>query len=101
MRSFLKFTILFAVLHYLVLLGLEGGTFLLAHLPTSVLHLDVVILGLTKLIQVLRWPRLLMTAMWPGEATPGFLNLVLTILNSVVWGIGLVGLKSLWSRMRR
>src|SRR5262245_12700196 len=100
MRSFLKFAVLFALLHYLVLLGLEGGTFLLAHLPTSVLRLDVVILGLTKLIHVLRWPRLVLTAMWPGETSPGFFNLALTILNSVVWGIGLAGLKSLWSRVR-
>ena len=99
-RSFLKFAILFGVLHWLVLIGLEAGAFLLAHLPTSVLRLDFPILGLTKLIQVLRWPRLVLMAVWPGETTPGFLHLTLTILNSLIWGIGLAGLKVLWSKMR-
>ena len=70
-RSFLKWTVLFAVLHYLVLLALSAGIFLLAHLPTSVLHLDVVIIGLTKVGQLLRGPRLLLMAVWPGETTPG------------------------------
>ena len=99
-RRFWKFAILFAVLQWLVLIGLEAGTFLLAHLPTSVLRLDFPILGLTKLIQVLRWPRLVLMALWPGETTPGFLHFALTILNSLIWGIGLAGLKVLWSKMR-
>ena len=69
-------------------------------LATSVLRLDFPIVGLTKLIQVLRWPRLVLMAVWPGEMTPGFLHLTLTILNSLIWGIGLAGLKVLWSKMR-
>ena len=99
-RSFLKFAILFALLHWLVLLGFEAGTFLLAHLPTSVLKLDFLILGLSRLIQVLRWPRLVLMAMLPGESTPGFLNLALTILNSLIWGVGLAGLKVVWAKMK-
>jgi hypothetical protein len=99
-RSFLKWTAAFAVLHYLVLLALSAGIFLLAHLPTSVLHLDVVIIGLTRLQQMLCWPRTLLMAILPGERTPGFLNLALTIFNSLAWGSALAALKLAWSKLR-
>jgi hypothetical protein len=99
-RSFLKWTVLFAVLHYLVLLALSAGIFLLAHLPTSVLHLDVVIIGLTKVSQLLRGPRLLLMAVVPGETTPSLLNLVMTVINSLIWGVALASLKSLLSKLR-
>ena len=99
-RNFLKFAILFGVIHFFVLLGLEATTFLLAHLPTRVLQLDLLIIGLSLLILVLRWPRLVLMAVWPGETTPSFLNIALTILNSLIWGFGLAGVKVAWSKIK-
>lgn len=99
-RGFLKWTLLLAVLHYLVSLGLDAGIFLLAHLPTTVLHLDLLIVGLTKMHQLLRAPRLLAMALLPGESTPAMLNVALIVFNSLAWGAALAALKQTWSKLR-
>ena len=100
-RRFLKLVVLFSLLHLLVLLGLDAAIFLLSHLPTGVLHLDSVIVGLTHVHQWLRVPRTALSQLWPGEYLPRFLNVLLTIANSVIWGTALAGLKILWSEVRQ
>ena len=99
-RRFLKLTALFALAHLLVTLGLDAALFLLAHLPTSILHLDGVIVALTYVHQWLRFPRMVLSHLWPGEYLPRPINVMLTMLNSVTWGIGLATLKMLWSKAR-
>ena len=99
-RQFLKLAVLFALAHCLVMLGLDAALYFLAHLPTSVLHLDSLIVALTHIHQWLRAPRAAMSHLWPGEYLPRFVNLALTVLNSVIWGIGLAALKLLWSKIR-
>ena len=99
-RRFLKLASLFALAHFLVLLGLGAAIFLCAHLPTSILRLDSLIVALTHVHQWLRVPRTVLSSLWPGEYLPRFVNLLLTILNSLIWGIALAGLKMIWSKVR-
>jgi hypothetical protein len=99
-RRFLKLVVLFSLLHFLVLLALEAGLFLLAHLPTGVLHVDSFIVGLTHVHQWLRVPRTALSQLWPGEYLPRFVSLLLALINSVVWGVVLAASKMLWSKAR-
>ncbi|MDQ6631661.1 MAG: hypothetical protein M3Y82_07865 [Verrucomicrobiota bacterium] len=86
MKRFVQATILFSALHYVAILSLEGLIFLLAHLPTRLIHLDNLILALTGLEKILIFPRVFLRRLWWSEITPGFLNLILLIVNSLIWG---------------
>jgi len=99
-RRFLKLVVLFSLLHCLVLLGLDAAIFLLSHLPTGVLHLDNLIVALTHLHQWLRVPRTVLSHLWPGEYLPRLAGLMLTVVNSLIWGILLAGLKLIWAKAR-
>ena len=99
-RLFLKLAVLFALLHFVALLGLDAALFLLAHLPTSILHLDSFIVGLTHVHQWLRFPRTVLSHLWPGDYLPRLVNLALTVVNSLIWGVALAALKLLWSKAR-
>ena len=100
-RRFLKLVVLFSLLHLLALLGLDAAIFLLSHLPTGVLHLDTFIVALTHIHQWLRVPRTVLAHLWPGVYLPQFVNLLLTAINSVIWGTALAGLRMLWSKVRQ
>src|SRR5262245_45731962 len=92
-RRFLKLTVLFALAHFLLLFGLGAAIYLCAHLPTSIVHLDGFIVALTHVHQWLRVPRTILSHLWPGEYLPRLLNLGLTVVNSLIWGVTLAALK--------
>lgn len=90
----------FALLHFLALNLLAGVTYILVHLPTSVLPLDPLILFLERLHRLLWFPRDLLRWLWPGERTPALLNWVLVVVHSLCWGVILTGLRNGWRKLR-
>jgi len=98
-RALVKMAVLFALLHYLTLLLLSGLIFLLSHIPPKAINLDNVILILHSAQGILVAPRRFLLWLWPGEFTPEWLSLTTTVLNSVVWGGALAGLKILWRKL--
>ena len=95
-RGALKSVLWFALLHYLAALSLAGIIFLMIHIPPKAVNLDEVIAILHAGQSVLAGPRKLLLLVYPGEATPGWLSLVSTILSSLVWGVALSGAKLAW-----
>lgn len=100
-RRFLKQVLLFALLYFLVSFVLDGVIFLLSHVPPKVVNLDSFLLKLGSVEQFLIWPRLLLRWLWRGETTPGIFNYVLPVLNALVWGMALTGLKMFWDKARQ
>lgn len=100
-RPFVKQVVLFAVLHYLVFISLEGVIFLLSHVPPKAVNLDGLVVTLFNAERILAAPRALLRWLWPSEHTPSLLNWALTALNSLVWGLALAGLKCFWSKARQ
>ena len=98
-RRLLKLVVLFALLQYAVQLSLGGIIFLLSHVPPKAVNLDGLVLALVRVEDLLVTPRRLLLRLWPGETTPGGLGLCLTILNSLVWGCSLAGLRLLWRKL--
>jgi hypothetical protein len=88
---------LFTALHYLLLLILDSVVFLFAHFPPALLDLSPLVIGITYLQQFLNLPRILLRHIWFSEVTPGWLNLFLLIVNSLVFG----ALWFVWRRFRR
>ena len=78
--------LLFALLHYVVLLLLAGMIFVLIHVPPKAVDLDGLILVLVQAETVLTAPRKLLLWLWPGEATPALLIFSTTVFNSLIWG---------------
>ena len=78
----------YSALFYLFVLLLRGLVFLFSHVPAAS-ALDRVVLGLVSVEGVLMAPKNFLRWLWPAQATPAFLNLTLTILNSLLWGIAL------------
>jgi len=97
-RRFLKRVLLFALLHYLVVLGLTGLIFLASHLPPKVIGLDPIIEGLVAAENVLLAARKALLWLWPWETTPAGLGLALTLINSLVWGLVLAAGKGFWRK---
>ncbi len=100
-RRFLKLVILFSLLHFLVMVAVDGVIYLAAHIPPKAVNLDAPIRWLQQVYEILRAPRFILRWLWPGEHSPLLLNWLLTILNSLVWGVGLAGLGTLWAKMRK
>ncbi len=98
-RRFVRLALLFAALHYLVLLGLAGLIFLFSHVPPKAVNLDAVILGLANVETVLVSPRKFFLWIWPGESTPRYLGFVASLFNSLLWGFLLAGCKTAWRKM--
>ena len=80
--------LLYSVAFYLFLLALRGVSFLVAHLP-SASALDKVLVAIVSVEGILTAPKRFLRMVWPSQATPGFLNMALTILNSLIWGAAL------------
>ncbi|MCD6050683.1 MAG: hypothetical protein K0Q55_2086 [Verrucomicrobia bacterium] len=85
-RAWLPLLLLYAALHYLLLLILDSVVFLFAHFPPQLIDLSPVVIAITYLQQALNLPRILLRYVWLSEVTPGWLNLLLTIVNSLVFG---------------
>ena len=84
--------------HYLLLLGLAGVIFLVSHIPPKAVNLDAVYSFLVGIETILVGPRKLLLAGWPFEATPAGFGVLLTFVNSLVWGFVLRMLLRLWRR---
>ena len=95
-RRLLKSVLWFALLHYLAALCLAGIIFLVSHVPPKAVNLDGLMVILHAGQSVLAGPRKLLLWAYPGEATPGWLGPVSTVLNSLVWGVALSGAKLAW-----
>jgi hypothetical protein len=78
----------------------DGVIFLAAHVPPKAVNLDAPIRALQWVYEILRAPRSVLRWLWPGEGSPLWLNWLLTILNSLVWGTGLAGLRNLWRKIQ-
>jgi len=98
-HPFAKSALLFALLHFLVLLALSGLIFLMNHIPPKAVNLDSLILFLVSVEWLLEGPRKFLLWLWPGESTPRGLGLGLTVVNSLVWGVTLAALRWLWRRL--
>jgi hypothetical protein len=99
-RRFARQAILFALLYYLAFVALDDVIFLLSHVPPKAMNLDRLIFPLFVAERILAWPRLVLRWLWPGESTPACFNLVMTVLNCLVWGLALASLKALWTKVR-
>jgi len=93
-RRFLKSVLFWAVLHYLVLLGISFVIFVLSHLPTTVINFDPAIIALVQVETVLVAPRKLLLWLWPLESTPRGFGFALTDANSLAWGLAIAALRS-------
>jgi hypothetical protein len=91
-RQLLTRITVFSGAHFLTLALLNSLIFLLAHIPTAVVKLDQLIIFFTYIHQALTLPRWLLRQLWIGETTPTALNWVLTLLNSLLWGLALTWL---------
>jgi hypothetical protein len=92
--------LLFALLHYLLLLALAGLIFLIIHMPPKAVNLDGLILFFAQTEAVLTAPRRFFLWLWPGETTSRFLIFSTTVLNSLVWGLALASLRAFWAKVR-
>ena len=86
------------MLHFVVLKGVEGIIFFVAHTPPKAVNLDVVYNSLVYVEDVLKFPRWLLNKLWPWETTPMGYGLALTIFNSAAWGAALAGLRNFWRK---
>jgi len=92
--------VFFSLAHYAVLMVVAGSIFLASHVPPKAINLDPMINVFVWIEDVLVAPRRLLFRLWPSENTPRFLGLVLTVLNSVFWGVFLNTVKILRNRVR-
>lgn len=96
-RAWLPRILLYAALHYLLLLVLESIVFLVAHIPPQLIDASPLVIGFTWLGLALNFPRMLLRHLWLSEVTPGWLNLLLIITNSLLFGAGWYA----WRRWRK
>ena len=99
-RRFLKRALWFALLHFIAVLGVSDFIFLLSHVPPKAVNLDGLITAMVMVENVLVCFRKLLLHSWPLENTPGSLGSILSVLNSLGWGVLLAGLQSLWRKLR-
>jgi hypothetical protein len=96
--GFVQRVLLAAALFWLACQCLNGAIFLFSHLPPTWLPLErpLKILGLIS--RLLTLPRQLLRHLWPSEQTPTGLNLALSVLNFLIWGLLFVGGRKLKRR---
>jgi hypothetical protein len=97
-RRALKRILLFALLHYLVLNCLGGLIFVVIHIPPKAVNLDGLLSALVFVEDILVAPRKLLLWLWPWETTPSGFGLVLTLINSLIWGVALAAGRSAWRK---
>ncbi|GDY20276.1 hypothetical protein LBMAG56_16210 [Verrucomicrobiota bacterium] len=76
----------FATLHFLALKTADFLVFFLSHLPPVVFNIDGVINLALVGFRILYFPRPQLRLLWPGEHTPGWVNVATAIAASLVWG---------------
>lgn len=85
-RGWLPQLLVYAALHYLLLLILDSVVFLFAHFPPQLIDLSPVVVGISYVQQALNFPRILLRHVWLSEVTPGWLNPALLVVNSLIFG---------------
>ena len=96
-RQWLPRILLYAALHYLLLLILDSIVFLFIHFPPQLIDLSPVAIAITYLQQGLNLPRIVLRYLWFSEVTPSGLNFCLLVINSLTFGT----LWYLWRRWRK
>lgn len=97
LRSFAKSALLWAGVHFLVVLAAGGLIFVASRIPPRAVNLDPVIFVLVEVEDILLAPRKLLLRTWPGEATPRGLGTAASVVNSLAWGVAGAGLLR-WAR---
>jgi len=92
-RRFLRWLLIFALVHYGVLLLVRLIEQLATGVPPKLVAVDGFILVLTRVEQVLVAVRSALRAAWPAETVPASIGVLFTILNSLAWGAVLAVLK--------
>ena len=87
-RSRVKFwrVLAFAALHFLALKAADFALHILTHLPPVVFNIDPVITVALCGFRVLYFPRNQLRALWFGDATPAWLNVLTALAASLAWG---------------
>ncbi len=98
LRPWVKRVIGCTLVVYLGFFVLEGLINLLSHLPPYPLSFDPVILALFRVERVILAPRSGLRALWPGEMTPGWLNVLTAGLNFLSWGAVVALVRRFWKR---
>ena len=93
--GFVQRVLIFAALFWLAYQCLHGAIFLFSHLPPTWLPLEWPLKILGAISRLLTLPRQLLRHLWPSEQTPTGLNLVLTILNFLTWGLAFEAVRRL------
>jgi hypothetical protein len=73
--------------YWLALELLRFSMELATRLPLIGPHLDPVVVGLMWLERVLVFPRVALRHVWFSETTPGWLLPLLSLVNSLLWGV--------------
>ena len=76
-----------ALLHFVGMALLSAGLFLLIHIPPRAASLDPLILFLHRIYDVLYLPLAAVRWLWPGEASPWWLNLSVRLLGHTLVGM--------------
>jgi hypothetical protein len=96
LRRLLRSALLFALLHWVALLALMGLIFFTSHLPPKAVSLDGLLNVLVGIEDVMVAPRKGLLWLWPFETTPAGFGLLLTVLNSGIWGGALAVARAFW-----
>lgn len=95
-KRFAQEAALGALLHFIALTLLAGGLFLLAHVPPRAAAMDSLILIFQWVYEVLYFPLASLRWLWPGEASPWWLNGAVRLLGHTLVGAALAGGYRLW-----
>ena len=76
----------FALLHFLALKAADFALHILTHLPPVVFNIDPVINVALVGFRILYFPRNQLRALWFGDATPAWLNVLTALAASLAWG---------------
>ena len=88
----------FAALHFLALKSADFLLFFLTHLPPVVFNIDGVISVALAGFRILYFPRHQLRLLWPGEATPGWVNVAAAVAASLVWGMAITAFLAVRTR---
>ena len=97
-RRKLRSLLLWALLHFMIVLTLGGLIFFSSHVPPKAVNLDGLIRALVWIENILLAPRKALLWLWPGESTPPGLGFLLTLVNSLAWGAVLAWTRAFWRK---
>ncbi len=95
-KRFAQEAALGALLHFIALTLLAGGMFLLVHIPPRAAPMDSLILFFQWIYDVLYSPLAALRWLWPGEASPWWLNAGVRVLGHALVGTAAAGGYRIW-----